>query len=632
MQVVLSRKINFGLNEEQEKAVYAPDGPLLLLAGAGSGKTRALIARIAHLIERGVPPESIMAITFTNKAADEMKSRLEKYVGNRGYQVMAGTFHSVANRLIRIFGKPYGFGDYRILDDDESWRIIHQIATAEGGNEEQARELKIFIDQRKNENLLPSDIDWGSRHPVEMVSLYRTYQSVLQDRGYMDFGDLIIYFNRLMDVRRIREKVHERFKHILIDEYQDINDAQYRMVQNLAGYRRNLWVVGDPDQAIYAFRGASLKHILNFQKDFPEAQVMRLERNYRSTKTIVEATNRVIERNSKRLDKTVWTSSEAGEPITVIYPANPNQEAAWIADKVRDLVNSGVDPNEIAVLYRTHRQANLLDESFSKRNIPFRIAGQTAFYNRQEIKDAFAYIRLATWKDDTEALLRILNVPRRGMGEKAQEAVAKMIDQGLKTDQILDLLISGNNGLAKSSKRREGARQLKEILDSLPDGSAAETVPAILEMSGVLEHYANGPEAPKRLAHLNRLVEIALSFGPWIGLEEFVDEVRLRSEEAASKDAPMVTLMTAHASKGTEFDYVFIVGLNANIFPMYHSDIEEERRLFYVACTRARHKLYLSSPKTVVTMTGQLRQAARSPFISELPAHLLYQMTTLKVG
>lgn len=623
------RKIDFGLNDEQEKAVYAPDGPLLLLAGAGSGKTRALIARIAHLIERGIPPEGIMAITFTNKAADEMKSRLEQYVGSRGYQVVAGTFHSVANRLIRIFGKPYGFGDYRILDDDECWRIIFQIATAEGGNEEDARELKTFIDQRKNENLLPSDIDWTSRHPEKLVNQYRSYQAVLQDRGYMDFGDLIIYFNRLMDVRRIRDKIQERFQHILVDEYQDINDSQYMMVRHLAGHRRNLWVVGDPDQAIYAFRGASLKHILSFQSDFPDAQLMRLERNYRSTKTIVEATNRLIERNSKRLDKTLWTSAEAGETITIVHPANPNQEAAWVADSVQNLIADGVSPTEICVLYRTHRQANLLDESFSKRNIPFRIAGQTAFYNRQEIKDAFAYIRLASWRDDTEALLRILNVPKRGMGDKAQEAVGKMIDEGLKTDQILDLLMSGNDGLAKSSKRREGARLLKSIIDSLPNGSAAESVPEILKLSGVIAHYARGPEAAKRLENLNRLVEIALSFGPWIGLDEFVDEIRLRSEEAGSKNASTVTLMTAHASKGTEFDYVFVVGLNSNIFPMYRADTEEERRLFYVACTRARHKLFLSSPKTVITMEGKLRHAYCSPFLSELPPELTHKITTL---
>lgn len=617
-----------GLNEEQEQAVFAPDGPLLLLAGPGSGKTRTLIARIGYLIERGVNPASIIAITFTNKAADEIINRLEAYVGSRSYQVMAGTFHSIANRLLRIYGKVYGFGDYRILDDDEADRVIKYVAELEFGDPKKFMELKKFIDRCKNNDQLPSDLAWHE-NAEEFINAYRTYQSILQDRGYMDFGDLIISFNRMMERRSIRERIHARFKYLLIDEYQDVNLAQYRMALNLVNEDRNIWVVGDPDQAIYSFRGADSQHIINFRKDFPDAQVLTLSRNYRSSGVIIDASNEVISNNTKRLPKESWTNAEMGELITVVYPANPNQEAAWVADQIRELINQGVSPSEIAVLYRTHRQFPMIEEALQRRRVPFRVVGRTAFYDRQEIKDLIAYLRLAIWIDDTEALLRILNVPKRGIGEQAQKVVEQWIGQGLRTNEILDKLANGEDGLAKSAKRRQAARELKELLNSLPNGPAAEVIPIILERSGLLEYYSKDPDAEDRIAHLNHFVELATSYGPWLELRELMDELQLATDDPRRHKRPMVTLMTAHAAKGTEFDYVFVVGLNQNLFPMYGQDEEEERRLFYVAITRPRKKLFLSSPKTVVNRNGELIPAYRSRLIGEIPAHLTMQIREL---
>lgn len=623
---LIRQSIDSNLNDEQKQAVYAPDGPLLVIAGAGSGKTRSLVARIAYLIHRGESPSSIMAVTFTNKAADEMRTRLEKSVGQAAYEVMAGTFHSLANRFLRIYGKQFGIGDYRILDEEEVRSIVTRIVQAAGGEEKDGGKLLSFIHDQKNKGKLPQDLVWDSNIAPEMLDLYRAYQTYLTDHGYMDFDDLIINFNRMMTRTDIRTSIHRRIHHILVDEYQDINTAQYQMVTGLAGDRRNLWAVGDFDQAIYGFRGSDISHILNFQNDYPEARIVRLETNYRSTKTIVDASNHLIERNKKRLPKTLWALAEYGDPIEVVYPANPNQEAAWVADRIQQAIATGTPPSQIAVLYRTHRQAKLIDEALSRRNVPYRIVGQTSFYERQEVKDALSYLRLAVRVDDTEALLRVLNKPRRGFGKRAEETVAAWIDKGWTTEEILTKIGTGIDGSPKSAKMKAAGMELLLTLQSLPTGPAAEAVPEILERSGILSFYENDPDAEKRLPHLERLVEIAQSYGPWLELSEFVDEIRLRYDEMNEEAPDVVQLMTVHAAKGMEFTQVFVIGLNQGIFPIgFNTDLEEERRLFYVAVTRAKKRLILSSPRVIVNRRG-FREAMPSTFLSELPEHLLYEV------
>lgn len=619
-------EVDMSLNDEQREAVYAPDGPLLVIAGAGSGKTRALVARIAYLIRRGEAPSSIMAVTFTNKAADEMRTRLERTVGHAAYEVVAGTFHSIANRFLRAYGRQFGIGDYRILDEDEVKTIVTRLVESMGGDEKDVAKALSFIHDQKNKGKLPGDLVWDDRVNQDLLGLYRAYQTYLHEHAYMDFDDLIINFNRMMNRPDIRESIHRRIHHVLVDEYQDINTAQYQMVTAVAGARRNLWAVGDFDQAIYGFRGSDITHILNFQEDYPEAKVVRLVTNYRSTKTIVEASNRLIERNKRRLPKALWSPQEYGEPIRVMYPATPNQEAAWVANEIQEMIARGTQPSQIAVLYRTHRQAKLLDEAMARRNIPYRIVGQTSFYERQEVKDALSYLRLAVRLNDTEALLRVLNRPRRGFGEKVEKCVRGLIDKGLGTEAILTRLAEGAAGAVRTAKAKAAAQEFLELLKSLPTGPAAEAVPEILKRSGIMAFYENDPEAERRLKSLNQLIEIAQSYGPWLSLTDFVDEIRLRYDESNEEELDQVQLMTVHAAKGMEFTHVFVVGLNQGVFPIsLQADLEEERRLFYVAVTRAKKTLVLSSPRAIVNERGY-REASPSMFLHEIPRHLVQEV------
>ena len=614
------------LNDKQKEAVLADDGPVLILAGAGSGKTSVLTTKIAYLIEeKGANPKNILAITFTNKAAREMKERIIKMVGSKAYDMQISTFHSFGLRIIKENYERLGYEkNFTIIDSDDSLTLIKKIMKELNIDTTRCNPkfIKNNISSCKNEMMTPSRYKSLAVDEVGEITykVYEKYQEALKRNNSLDFDDLltmpVMLFNNYKDVL---DSYQELFKYVFIDEYQDTNEAQYTLSKMISAKYKNICVVGDEAQSIYSWRGANYKNILNFEKDYKDAKVILLEQNYRSTKMILNAANSVIKNNINKKDKNLWTLNEEGEKIKYIKANDEKDEASYVTKEIKELKNKGVNLDDIAVLYRTNAQSRTIEEGFLNSNIPYRIVGAFAFYSRKEIKDLLAYLKLIYNTKDDISLLRIINYPKRGIGSKTVDNLS--MESVLNGTSIFDTI--------KSGKELEFKKQIEEMIDLSNNLSLTETIDMVLNKSGIKKELESERtlEADIRLENLNEFKSISKTFEEESGiasLEEFLNEVSLVSDvnEQKNNDTSKVTLMTIHAVKGLEFDYVFVIGMEENIFPHVNSSfeeegLEEERRLCYVAITRAKKKLYLLNALRR-TLFGKTSVNMPSRFISEI--------------
>ena len=611
------------LNSMQEKAVNHIEGPMLVLAGAGSGKTKVLTSRIANLIDNGISPYNILAITFTNKAAKEMKDRVYRIIGSSANNIQISTFHSLGLKILKENYSLLGYDrNFTIIDSDDVLTIIKKILKDLNLSKElyNPREIKNKISSAKNEMM---GVDSFSKVEFDhnIVEVYRLYQRKLKNGNSVDFDDLLILPIKLFkNYPNLLNEYQERYKYILIDEYQDTNEAQYTFSKILAAKYRNIFVVGDNDQAIYAFRGANYKNILNFEKDYPEAKTILLEENYRSTKTILNAANCVIKNNKERKDKNLWSNNEEGNKIKYKVVENEKEEASFVVDKIKELISSGVKEEDIAVLYRTNAQSRVIEEEMLKKNIKYRIVGSFYFYNRKEIKDLLCYLRLINNHKDDVSFLRVINTPKRGIGEKTIDNLTNNA-----TEEGISLYEAINSG-----KELEFKKLIEELTKESENLSLTELIDNILEKSGMKKEYSSSKllEDEIRLENLNEFKSITKSYEEEYGsatLSDFLDEISLVSDMSEHQEGnDRVNLMTVHSVKGLEFDYVFIVGMEEGIFPHYNAinyggnaEIEEERRLCYVAITRAKKDLTITSAKSRM-LFGNTTRNMPSRFIEEI--------------
>ena len=602
-----------GLNAPQQRAVQTTNGPVLILAGAGSGKTKALTHRIAYLIaEQGIWPNEILAVTFTNKAAREMRFRLGELLvqdsSKRDFMPWMGTFHSICVRLLRMEGRAIGVqSNFVIYDEDDRRSVIKQAMKSLGVTDKQlkASAASSIISTEKNKLNDPETMLANAKYPYQQMiaEVYAEYEKLRRAAQALDFDDLLIEVVRLLrESGEVRQKWQSRFRHILIDEYQDTNAAQYAIVKLLVNDQRNICVVGDDWQSIYSWRGADFTNILNFERDFPGAEIVKLEQNYRSTQAILDAAQQVIAHNKQRSDKMLWTDSGQGSPIQLHGYYTEDEEAAAVADHVSVQVNmGGRGYDDFAVLYRTNAQSFALERAFRQRFIPVQIIGGMRFLDRAEVKDVLAYLRLAYQPNDTASFLRIVNTPARGIGAKSVE---KFLDwQRTSGMDIVAAMTNAEQSSAITGRARQALVSLGDMFrivqvklqDNTPPGDIIEY---IYDVSQYRTHIDDGtPKADERIENIASLVAEASTYAE---VSTFLEEVALMSSTDKSADKGQVTLMTLHAAKGLEFPVVHMVGMeegvlpHARVFDGTPDDIEEERRLCYVGMTRAREELWLS--------------------------------------
>jgi DNA helicase-2/ATP-dependent DNA helicase PcrA len=658
----MSRNILDELNGAQKAAVTDTEGPVMIIAGAGSGKTRALTYRVAYLVEKGVDPFNILALTFTNKAAREMKERIIQLVGTEAQNVWMGTFHSIFARVLRIEGHRLGYpSNYTIYDTDDTKRVIKNLIKENNLDEKvyqpgyilhriSAAKTSLLSHQEYNANTEIQEYDSSSGKPMT-GKLFTLYQNRLVRSSAMDFDDLLFNMNILLrDFPDVLYKYQVKFKYILVDEYQDTNYAQYLIINKLAANNENICVVGDDAQSIYAFRGANIQNILNFRKDYPDHKVYKLEQNYRSTGTIVKAANAVIENNKDQISKKIWTENEVGQRIRLIHASTDTEEGNLVAQAIFEhRMNNQLPNSAFAILYRTNAQSRTHEESLRRLNIPCRIWGGVSFYQRKEIKDLLAYFRLAINVKDEDALLRVINFPARGIGKTTVEKLIITADENKKS--IFDIL---DNPSGSKLKLPENTAQkifafitmIKSFAVQIRSRHAFDMAKHIAASSGLIKEMNDDktPEGVSRLENLEELLNAIKEFSlsprvdPETGeievnamrtLDEFMQDIALLTDVDLKKDEgdDRVNLMTVHAAKGLEFPCVFVVGLEENLFPSIQSmnsraDLEEERRLFYVAITRARSKLAVSYAENRYRW-GNLTMCEPSRFISEIPEEYL---------
>jgi len=628
------------LNPAQREAVEHGEGPLLVLAGAGSGKTRVLTARVARLLEEGVPPERVLAVTFTNRAAREMEERIAELAGAPPRGLWTSTFHSLAARLLRREAR-HGPRDrnFTIYDRDDSLRAV-RVAMEESGVDPErwsARAVRARISEAKNALVGPAEFDGGEYDLMgrRVAEVYPLYERALARSNALDFDDLLVHAVRLLEgVEVVRRRYATRFRHVLVDEYQDTNHAQYRMVRVLAEEHGNLCVVGDDDQSIYGWRGAEVRNILDFERDFPGARVVRLERNYRSTGSILRVANHVIAHNSARKPKELFTAREDGEPIRVVRLADEKEEARWTVRRVREM-REDHPPGDVAVLYRTNAQSRPYEEALRRADVPYRIVGGVRFYERREIRDVLAYLKLAVNPADDAAFERAVNWPRRGIGKVTRERLSEarrpeesLIAAAARARKVEGIPSAGARALETFASEIDALHQAQRSL------SAPEAFRAITDRFGLraaLEAEEGGEE---RLENVDELAagvsefdpaEVEEERGDASELELFVQHVTLLTDvDRVELGEGAVSLMTLHNAKGLEFPVVFIGGLEKGLFPLARAhespeEYEEERRLFYVGVTRARERLFLTHAAHR-WRAGSARDATASPFLDELPA------------
>ena len=618
------------LNDRQKEAVLYNDGPLLILAGAGSGKTKTLTTKIAYLIEHEhISPYSILAITFTNKAAKEMKDRLYLTVGNDVKKLTVSTFHSFGLKLLRENFERLGYEkNFVIMDSDDSLTVVKKIIKDMGYDPKiyNPKAIRNKISSCKNEMISPAMYERYAVSDYEKTiqQVYSKYQDKLKRNNSVDFDDLLLLPIELFKKNQdLLEKYQDLYRYILIDEYQDTNEAQYILTKLLSERYRNITCVGDDSQSIYSFRGANYKNILNFEKDYKDAKIILLEENYRSTSNILDAANAVIKHNKQRKDKNLWTNRGIGEKIKYYRAYDEKDEANYVVKKINELINNGVEYKDISVLYRTNAQSRVMEEAMLKENLPYRVVGSFYFYSRKEIKDLIAYLRLIHNYKDNVSLLRVINTPKRGIGLKTIENLTQIADDN--EISIYEAISSG-----KELEFKNLIERLKEVSENL---TLTELIDKVLDASGMRQELESEDslEAEVRLENLEEFKSITKAFEEAEGsvsLEEFLLEISLVSDVEEYKDDPnRISLMTVHSVKGLEFNYVFVIGLEEGIFPhmnslMESSDVEEERRLMYVAITRAKDDLHLINARRR-TLFGKEQINPTSRFLNEIPKELL---------
>lgn len=637
------RELLAGLNPEQKKAVEMTEGPVLIVAGAGSGKTRVLTHRVAYLLsEKGIHPWNILAITFTNKAAREMKERITTLVGPEAEDIWISTFHAMCVRILRRDSERIGYSrNFTILDVPDQVTVIKQVLKERNLDPKQhdPRSCLYWISQAKNRLLTPREMkDQAENFRDEIVSqIYEAYQNKLRANQSMDFDDLLMETVRLFrQVPEALEYYQKKFQYIHVDEYQDTNHAQYVLVNLLAAHHRNICVVGDSDQSIYAFRGADITNILDFERDYPDAEVIRLEQNYRSTQTILDAANGVIAHNTQRKPKNLWTENETGEPIRLFEAENEHEEAFFVAETILQGKREGRDYGDYAVLYRTNAQSRVLEEVLLKSNIPYRVVGGIKFYERKEIKDLLAYLRLVVNPDDDLSLRRVINVPRRGIGEGTMEKIVRYAEEK-ELSLYRALLEAEQMGLAPRFLRplQSFAALIRDLHGMAEYLSARELTEEVLEKTGYREALEREGtlEAEGRLENIGEFLSVVQEFEQRSedkSLVDFLTDLALLSDidtldEEPDEDA--VVLMTLHSAKGLEFPWVFLVGMEEGLFPHIRSleeddALEEERRLAYVGITRAKKGLFLTRAR-IRSIFGHTVSHLPSRFLDEIPEHLV---------
>jgi len=641
------------LNPAQREAVEHPGGPLLVLAGAGSGKTRVLTARIAHLITTlHVAPQRIFAVTFTNKAAGEMRTRIGQLLGADPRGLWIGTFHSLSARLLRREAPLLGFGpNFTIYDADDSEALVKRLLEARQLSTKvyAPRTVHGVISSAKNRMLAPEELGAQMDTPMIKVAadIYAALGPALKQANAMDFDDLLLHPLTLF--REHPERLaywQDRFQHVLVDEFQDTNAAQYLLVKHLASRHGNLCVVGDDDQAIYGWRGADVRHMLTFQNDFPGTKLVRLEQNYRSTQIILDAANGIMAENTARLGKTLFTEKKGGDPVTLLSSADERDEAEWLANEfARRAADGDVAYEGMAILYRTNAQSRPLEEAFRFRGIPYRLIGAISFYERREVKDLLAYLRLIANPADDEAFLRVVNVPRRGIGDASLALLGKaaagwqkpLLEAARRAGSVNDLRPNVREALSGVAALLD---RLREAVGQADPATALET---ILATTGYEQYLAEeGAEGLERIENVRELVAGAAAWaevqdpdaaeGTGTPVERYLTQAALITPVDEDKNEPGVTLLTAHMAKGLEWPIVALAGLEDGLFPLGRSTeqpggVEEERRLCYVGLTRARERLYLSWARTRYR-NGRLELAEPSRFLDALPPHVVEERST----
>ena len=632
-----------GLNKEQQQAVQHTEGPLLILAGAGSGKTKVLTVRIAHLLAQGVNPYEILAITFTNKAAKEMKSRVEGLVGDVANRIWLSTFHSFCAKFLRFeLDNFLGYNsNFTIYDTSDSQAVIKAALKALNLDDKYypVGAMIAAISDAKNKLLFASDFRKQARdfYQQKVADVYEYYERELRKNNALDFDDLLLVAVKLLQSNEaVLDKYSKRFRYVMIDEYQDTNHAQYLLAKLLASRWKNIAVVGDADQSIYAWRGADIQNILDFEKDYPNCTSIKLEQNYRSTKIILDAANAVIENNEGRPKKNLWTDKTEGAKIQHFTAQSEHEEAAFIGDtiaKKHDI--HGVPYGDMAILYRTNAQSRVLEEALIKRALPYTMVGGTKFYDRKEIKDVLAYLRVLYNPFDDLSLLRIINVPKRSIGATT---VAKLQDYARANGTSLFMtltqlhLVDSINGKTKE-KLEEFGILIFTLVAEMEDRTVLDILESILDRTGYLAQLeeSTDPQDQARAENIGELLSVAKDFqdtNPSGTVEDFLEQVALVNDvDSFEQEESKVTLMTLHAAKGLEFPIVFLGGLEEGLFPhsrtlMNPEEIEEERRLAYVGITRAEKELYISNA-TTRTVFGRTSSYLPSRFIDEIPEELV---------
>ena len=651
------------LNDAQQEAAKQIEGPLMVIAGAGSGKTRVLTYRIAYMLTQGISPFQILALTFTNKAAGEMKERIFRLVGDSNAKAVSmGTFHSIFYRIIRVEGYRLGYDhNVTVYDTDDCKSLIKSIVKELNLdpkiyvanyilNRISAAKSSLISEQEYAENPEIMEADKRSGKPL-IADIFKRYNSRLKSANAMDFDDLLYYMNVLLrDYPEVLYKYQQRFRYILVDEYQDTNFAQYLIIKKLAAAYQNICVVGDDAQSIYSFRGADIQNILNFKHDYPTCQIIKLEQNYRSTQTIVNAANAIIKNNKDQLYKEIWTDNGEGTKIDILKAGSDTDEAFAIADKLFEIkVNTQASHSQFAVLYRTNSQSRAIEEVFIKRHIPYKIYAGLSFYKRKEVKDLMAYFRLAVNHYDEESLRRVINYPQRGIGATTVDKILNCAAEH--HERMWNILVQPDEfqldvNAPTKARLKDFAARIQSYTSLLPTTDAFDLGKHIAESSGIISALKEDPSDKERIDNIEELLDSIKAFterepesaineatGELIStyfptLDHYLETVSLLSDEdEKDEDTDKVKLMTIHAAKGLEFDYVFVTGMEENLFPSSLSintrkELEEERRLFYVALTRARKRVVLSYAETRYKF-GSLQFAEASRFLDEIPERFI---------
>jgi DNA helicase-2/ATP-dependent DNA helicase PcrA len=636
------------LNDAQREAVTSPQHPLLVLAGAGSGKTRVLVHRVAWLIQvEGISPYGILAVTFTNKAAGEMRSRIEQLIAAPVRGMWVGTFHGLAHRLLRAHWKDAGLPQtFQVLDSDDQYRVIRRVLKALELDESRwpPRQVQWFINARKDEGQRPQHIEHkGDPYQRQQIAIYQVYEELCQRAGLVDFAELLLRAHELwLKHPEILGHYQQRFQHILVDEFQDTNTIQYAWLRVLSGDKSNITIVGDDDQSIYGWRGARIENLQRFSKDFPGARTLRLEQNYRSTAVILKAANALIAHNDGRLGKNLWTEGNEGEPVRRYAAMNELDEARFVVEHIQALIEKGETRNDIAILYRSNAQSRVFEERLLQTGIPYRVYGGLRFFERQEIKDALAYLRLCQNQEDDASFDRIVNQPPRGIGERTLGVVRDRARLNrISMWSAAHALVEED---ALNARARNALAAFLEIIatfaQDIEELSLGNQVEHIVQYSGLKDHYLKekGEKGQARIENLDELVNAAREFEYEAEDEEeleplpaFLSHAALEAGEGqADQWQDCIQLMTLHSAKGLEFNSVFLCGLEEGLFPHQRSveepgRLEEERRLCYVGITRARKQLYLTYAEHR-RLHGTENYCVPSRFINEMPGDLVEEI------